>query len=142
VEVSNRKVDLLLKEIKDSYVQENFRKIQKYLIELQGTVATTINNTTVVSSVEEEDTFTHLVDTAISYKPTFTGSLLDSGEFYDSTTQVDANRLGKIDYTYNIDDEIETETFYYYEADGVTARKTETKTYTYSSGVLTKWEMS
>ena len=76
-----------------------------------------------------------------SSKPTFTGDLLTSLEFYNSLTQVNANRIAKSDYTYS-GDQVSTQVNTYYDTDGVTVHSTENIAYTYTGDEITKIEVT
>lgn len=72
---------------------------------------------------------------SFSYNPDGT---IDYVEYFSNATQVTANRIYRIDLTYNADLEPLTETHKHYSTDdGTTILKTITITYTWSSNVLT-----
>lgn len=66
-----------------------------------------------------------------SYKPTYTGDLLTTEEFYNSLSQVDVNRIARMDHTFT-DHLVTSTTVTYYEPDGVTVFRTESYAYTYN----------
>lgn len=76
-----------------------------------------------------------------SSKPTYTNDEITSIEYYNSHTQVDANRIAKVDITYT-NDSISGEIVTYYDPDGVSVFSTETYTYTYTSDNITNVEGS
>lgn len=76
-----------------------------------------------------------------SSKPTFTGDLLTMLEFYNSLTQINANRIAKSEYTYS-SDQVTTQVNTYYEEDGTTVHSTETISYTYTGDEITKIEVT
>lgn len=81
-----------------------------------------------------------VVESTRSSRPTYTGDLLTSLEFYNSLTQINANRVLKSDFTYtgdNITGQVNT----YYETDGVTVHQVETLTYTYAGDTFNKIEV-
>ena len=82
-----------------------------------------------------------IFETTRSVKPTYSGDLLQSLEFYNSLTQVDANRIAKSDFTYS-NDFIATQTVTYYQNDGVTAFSTESYTYSYTNDDITDIEVT
>jgi hypothetical protein len=77
-----------------------------------------------------------------SLKNTYTGDLVSSVSFYNSLTQIDANRIAKIDLTYNASEFVTSQTVTYYEPDGTTVFKTESMTYSYSGDDSVKVEVS
>jgi hypothetical protein len=81
-----------------------------------------------------------VVDSIRSSKPTFTGDLLTTLEFYNALTQVNADRILKCDFTYSGDD-ITGQVNTYYESNGVTVHQTETITYSYTGDTITKVEV-
>jgi hypothetical protein len=97
-----------------------------------------IENGVIVDGVVMSDS---LFEATRSLKPTFTNDLLTAIEYYNSLTQVDANRIAKIDLTYT-DEVLTTQTNTYYDTDGTTVFQTESVSYTYSSDDLTKVEVS
>jgi len=76
-----------------------------------------------------------------SSKPTYSGDLLTTLEFYNSLTQVNADRILKVDFTYT-NDFITGQVNTYYESDGVTTHQTETIVYSYSSDSISKIEVT
>lgn len=76
-----------------------------------------------------------------SSKPTYSGDLISSIEYYNSLTQVNANRISKADFTYS-GDNVSTQVNTYYGPDGVTAVSTESIAYTYTADLLTKVEVT
>ena len=81
-----------------------------------------------------------IVDTVRSSKPTYTGDLLTSLEFYNSLTQTNGNRIAKSDFTYTsevLTGQVNT----YYQNDGTTTFSTETLTYVYSGDDLIRVEV-
>jgi hypothetical protein len=81
-----------------------------------------------------------IVDSIRSSKPTFTGDLLTSIEYFNALTQVNADRIARSDFTYS-GDYIATQVNTFYEADGVTIHQTETLTYSYTGDLITKIEV-
>lgn len=82
-----------------------------------------------------------VVDIVRSSKPTYTGDLLTSIEFYNALTQVNADRVLKCDFTYSGDD-ITGQVNTYYESNGTTVHQTETIVYTYTGDTITKVEVT
>lgn len=82
-----------------------------------------------------------IVDLVRSSKPTFTGDLLTTIEFFNSLTQINANRISKSDFTYS-SDQVITQVNTYYAADGVTVHQTETMNFTYTGDTITKIEVT
>jgi hypothetical protein len=82
-----------------------------------------------------------IVETTRSSKPTYSGDLLTSLEFYNSLTQIDANRIAKSDFTYT-NDFITSQVNTYYESDGTTVLQTETMSYTYTNDNITDIEVT
>jgi hypothetical protein len=82
-----------------------------------------------------------IVDKTRSSKPTYSGDVITSIEFYNSLIQVTGNRVAKADFTY-YGDYIATQINTYYEPDGVTVFNTESLAYTYSGDVVSKVEVS
>lgn len=82
-----------------------------------------------------------IVTATRSSKPTFSGDLLTTMEFYNSLTQIDANRIAKSVYTYT-SEQVTTQVNTYYATDGVTVHSTETITYSYTGDDITKIEVS
>ncbi len=81
-------------------------------------------------------------DMVVSVKPTYSGDDLTTLEYYDSTSQITANRVAKTDLTYT-SDLLTSEVCTYYASDGTTTLKTITLTYTYNgSEQLTNIEVS
>lgn len=67
---------------------------------------------------------------------TYTSDQITSASFFNSATQIDANRIAKVDVTYSSGDP-STETWLIYDTDGTTVLRTITYTYTVSSNVIT-----
>ena len=82
-----------------------------------------------------------IVELVRSSKPTFSGDLLTTIEFFNSLTQINANRISKSDFTYS-SEQVITQVNTYYATDGVTVHQTETMSYTYTGDDLTKIEVS
>jgi hypothetical protein len=76
-----------------------------------------------------------------SSKPTYSGDLISSIEYYNSLTQINANRISKADFTYS-GDNVSTQVNTYYGPDGVTAVSTESIAYSYTSDLMTKVEVT
>lgn len=84
----------------------------------------------------------HSVMSAIrSNKPTFTGDLLTSIEYFNSLTQTNANRILKCDFTYS-GDEIATQTNTYYQSNGTSVHQVENIAYSYTGDTITKIEVT
>jgi hypothetical protein len=75
-----------------------------------------------------------------SQKPTYNSDgSIGNVEFYSSATQITANRIFRIDMTYNsIGEPTQEVTKIYSQSDGTTILKTITKVYTWTDSVLTK----
>ena len=82
-----------------------------------------------------------IVENTRSCKPTYSGDVLTSLEFYNSLTQVDANRIAKSDFTYT-NDFITSQTNTYYESDGTTVLQTESISYIYTGDNITDIEVT
>jgi hypothetical protein len=82
-----------------------------------------------------------VVDTIRSSKPTFTGDLLTSLEFYNSLTQTTGNRIAKSDFSY-ASEVLTGQVNTYYATDGTTVLNTETLVYSYSGDDLLKVEVT
>ena len=83
--------------------------------------------------------FDSIFGKVVSEKPTYSGAEISQIEYYNSHTQIDANRVAKAVFTYdgmNLTQEVIT----FYKTDGVTAYKTYTLNHTYSGADLTKSE--
>lgn len=76
-----------------------------------------------------------------SAKPTYTGDFITSMEYYNSLTQVNANRIAKSDFTYT-NDFVSTQTNTYYETNGVTVHQVESLVYVYSGDNLLRVEVT
>ena len=76
-----------------------------------------------------------------SSKPTFTSDLLTSIEYFNSLTQVNANRILKCDFTYS-GDEIATQTNTYYQSNGTSVHQVENIAYSYTGDTITKIEVT
>ena len=76
-----------------------------------------------------------------SAKPTYTGDVITSVEYYNSLTQVNANRIAKSDFVYT-NDFITSQTNTYYETNGVTVHQTESLVYVYSGDNLLRIEVT
>lgn len=75
-----------------------------------------------------------------SQKPTYTGDLITKLEFYSSATQIDSNRLAKLDITYDSNDKVTQEDWDIYDTDGTTVIQEVQIVYTYSGDNVTKVE--
>lgn len=97
-------------------------------------------NTVIGTDVQE--VFNRLFEPSESEKPTFAADgTITTLEKFSSATQVTANRTTRIEMTYNSDLNPTQELVKIYDLDdGTTILKTITKTYTWTSGVLTKVE--
>jgi len=82
-----------------------------------------------------------VVESVRSSKPTFTGDLLTTMEYYNSLSQITGNRIAKSDYTYT-SEVLTSQVNTYYQTDGTTANSVETLTYTYSGDDISKVEVS
>jgi hypothetical protein len=82
-----------------------------------------------------------IVASVRSSKPTFSGDLLTVLEFYNSLSQINANRIAKSEYTYS-GEQVITQVNTYYQTDGVTVHATETISFTYTGDEITKIEVS
>lgn len=83
--------------------------------------------------------FASILGKAPSFKPTYSAGKITKTEYYKSHTQIDANRLLKIDITYTgflVTQEVWT----VYKKDGVTAFNTYTLVHTYTGNDLVKSE--
>lgn len=67
---------------------------------------------------------------------TYTSDQITSASFYNSATQINANRIAKVDITYSSDDP-STEIWLIYDTNGTSVLRTITYTYTVSSNVIT-----
>ena len=76
-----------------------------------------------------------------SSKPTFTGDLLTTMEYYNSLSQITGNRIAKSDFVYT-SEVLTSQTNTYYQTDGTTANSVETLTYIYSGDDLLRVEVS
>jgi hypothetical protein len=76
-----------------------------------------------------------------SSKPTFTGDLITSIEYFNSLTQVNANRILKCDFTYS-GDNIATQVNTYYQSNGTTVHQVENIAYSYTADLITNIEVS
>lgn len=75
-----------------------------------------------------------------SAKPTMTGDLVSMVEYFNSLTQINANRIAKSEFTYS-NDFVITQVNTYYETDGVTVHQTETINFTYTGDIVSKIEV-
>ena len=82
-----------------------------------------------------------VLSTIRSSKPTFTADLITSIEYFNSLTQINANRILKCDFTYSGDD-IATQTNTYYQSNGVSVHQVENIAYTYTGDSITKIEVT
>ena len=82
-----------------------------------------------------------IVTSIRSSKPTFSGDNLTVLEFFNSLTQINANRIAKSEYTYS-SDQVITQVNTYYQADGVTVHSTENIAFTYTGDEITKIEVT
>lgn len=87
---------------------------------------------TEVSDIEIFNTIT----SAVTY---LANGNIDFIEWFNSATQITANRIRRTDFTYNADLTPATEILKEYIAGGTTIRKTITYTYTYTNGDLTSY---
>ena len=94
-----------------------FENLNTFLVEKLGRV---------ITELEPDQTF------AIAS----TGDVVNSVSIYNSATQIDANRVYRVDFSYTGDD-ITTEAHKIYDTDGTTVLRTITYSYTYSSGEIT-----
>ena len=76
-----------------------------------------------------------------SSKPTFTGDLITSIEYYNSLTQINSNRILKCDFTYS-GDNISTQVNTYYQSNGTTVHQVENIAYSYTADLITNIEVS
>jgi hypothetical protein len=81
-----------------------------------------------------------IFDKVRSSKPIFTGDLMTACEYFNSLTQVNANRIARSDFTYS-NDFVVTQVNTYYENNGVTVNQTETITFSYSGDSIQKIEV-
>lgn len=77
-----------------------------------------------------------------SLKTTYSSGLISTVEYFNSLIQISANRIAKIDLTYNGDDFVTQQVTTYYENDGTTVYDTETATFTYTDCDIDKVEVS
>lgn len=98
-----------------------------------------VDNGIIVESVIQPDSIFSKVR---SLKQTYTGDLVSSVSYYNSLTQIDANRILKVDLTYNASESVTSQTNTYYEFDGVTVFSTDTINYTYIGDDIDKVEVS
>ncbi len=74
-----------------------------------------------------------------SSKPTYSSGQITAIEYFNSTTQVTANRVARVDLTYT-GDNLTGEEIKVYQSDGTTVERIFTNTYTYTSDDLTNAE--
>jgi len=76
-----------------------------------------------------------------STKPTYAGDNLSEVEFYNSHTQINANRIAKVTLTYS-SDLVTVESWIIYAPDGVTTSRTIIVNYSYTLDAITKVEVT
>lgn len=82
-----------------------------------------------------------VVEATRSCKPTYSGDNIASLEYYNSLTQIDANRILKEVFTYT-GDVVTGQVNTYYDTNGTTVLYTETLVYSYTSDVVNKVEVT
>lgn len=94
-----------------------------------------VNGLPVISSI---------LEAANSVAPSYSGDKLTSSTYYLSLTQINANRIADVTYTYNgVDtDRLDQETYTFYETDGLTAYAQVQVDYTYSGDSVTDIEVT